>query len=152
MWSPETTKNGAKPKSHKSRKILKFNNVRTSKIISMSLFIGILLTFSSAVSAQDFVKAAAQGTTKVLLDNDQVRVIQIETAPGGVTPWHSHPNHILYALTDGKLEITEKGKPATVLTFKAGEALFMPAVTHMVKNVGTTTSKLVVTELKPAKK
>ena len=124
--------------------------MRTNKIISASLFIGILLTFSTATYAQDFVKVAAQGTTKVLLDNDQVRVIQVETAPGQETSWHSHPNYVMYALTDGKLETTEKGKPATVLNFKAGEALFMPAVTHMAKNVGTTTVKLVLTELKPA--
>jgi beta-alanine degradation protein BauB len=124
--------------------------VRKNKIISVSLLLGILLTFSSSSYAQDFVKVAAQGTTRVLLENDQVRVIQIETAPGQVTPWHSHPNYLMYALTDGKLETTEKGKTATVLNLKAGEALFMPAVTHMAKNVGTTTVKLVLTELKPA--
>jgi quercetin dioxygenase-like cupin family protein len=124
--------------------------VKSNKKISTSLFIGVLLTFSSAIYAQDFVKVAEQGTTKVLLENDQVRVIQIETAPGEVTSWHSHPNYLLYALTDGKLETTEKGKPATVLNLKAGEALFMPAVTHMAKNVGTTTVKLILTELKPA--
>jgi quercetin dioxygenase-like cupin family protein len=126
--------------------------VKTNTKFLTSLIIGFLLTFSSAIYAQDFVKVAAQGTTKVLLENDQVRVVQIETAPGGVTPWHSHPNYILYALTDGKLESTEKGKAATVLNVKAGEALFMPAETHMVKNVGTTTVKLVLTELKPVKK
>ena len=126
--------------------------MRTNKMISASLFIGILLTLSSAIYAQDFVKVSAQGATKVLLDNDQVRVIQIETAPGQVTPWHSHPNYVLYALTDGKLETTDKGKPPTILNIKAGEALFMPAVTHMAKNVGTTTVKLVLTELKPAMK
>jgi quercetin dioxygenase-like cupin family protein len=122
------------------------------KIISASLFIGILLTLSSGIYAQDYVKTAAQGTTKVLLDNDQVRVVQIESAPGQVTPWHSHPDYILYALTDGKLEVTDKDKPATVLNIKAGQALFMPAVTHMTKNVGSTPVKLVLTELKPAVK
>jgi beta-alanine degradation protein BauB len=124
--------------------------MKLNKKISTSLFIGILLTISSAINAQDFVKVATQGTTKVLLENDQVRVVQIETAPGEVTPWHSHPNYLLYALTDGKLETTDKGKPPTVLNLKAGEALFMPAVTHMAKNVGTTTVKLILTELKPA--
>jgi len=110
------------------------------------------MTLTSGIYAQDFVKAAAQGTTKVLLENDQVRVVQIESAPGQVTPWHSHPDYILYALTDGKLEATDKDKPATVLNLKAGQALFMPAVTHMVKNVGSTPVKLVLTELKPAAK
>ena len=126
--------------------------MKTNRKISTSLLIVVLLTLSSAIHAQDFVKVADQGTTKVLRENDQVRVVQIETAPGGVTTWHSHPNYILYALTDGKLESTEKGKPATVLNFKAGEALFMPAVTHMAKNVGTNTVKLVLTELKSAMK
>jgi len=124
--------------------------MKLNKKISTSLFIGILLTISSAINAQDFVKVATQGTTKVLIENDQVRVVQIETAPGEVTPWHSHPDYLLYALTDGKLETTDKGKPPTVLNLKAGEALFMPAVTHMAKNVGTTTVKLILTELKPA--
>lgn len=122
----------------------------TKKIIA-SLFFGMLLTLSTGIYAQDFTKVAEKGTTKVLLDNDQVRVLQIETEPGQVTPWHSHPNHILYALNDGKLEITEKGKPAKVQEFKAGEAVFMPAVTHMAKNVGNTSFKVVLTELKEKK-
>ena len=126
--------------------------MRKNKIISASFFIGILLTISSAIYAQDFVKVAAQGTTKVLLENDQVRVIQIETAPGQATPWHSHPNYLMYALTDGKLEITDKGKPANVLDIKAGDSMYLAAVTHTAKNIGTTTLKLVVTELKPAAK
>jgi beta-alanine degradation protein BauB len=55
-------------------------------------------------------------------------------------------------LNDGKLEITDKGKPASVLEIKAGDTMYLAAVTHMAKNVGTTTLKLVVTELKSAKK
>lgn len=121
-------------------------------MISASLVLGILLTLSSGLYAQDIMKAGTNLSNKVLLENDQVRVIQIESAPGVSTPWHSHPNHIIYALNDGKLEITEKGKPATVVEFKAGQALYFPEVTHMVKNVGTTTLKLVMTELKPVAK
>jgi beta-alanine degradation protein BauB len=89
------------------------NEVKTIKIISASLFFGILLTLSTNVYAQDIMKVGTNPSNKVLLDNDQVRVILVESAPGVVTPWHSHPNYILYALTDGKLEITEQGKKAT---------------------------------------
>jgi beta-alanine degradation protein BauB len=53
-------------------------------------------------------------------------------------------------VTDGKLEITDKGKSPVVADLKAGDAMFLPAVTHMAKNIGTTTIKLIVTELKPA--
>jgi len=77
--------------------------------------------------------------------------MEVEIAPGDVVPWHNHPDHVVYALTDGKLEITEKGKTGTVAEIKAGEAMYMPAVTHMAKNIGETTLKLIVTELKKGK-
>jgi quercetin dioxygenase-like cupin family protein len=125
--------------------------VKTIRIISASLFFGILLALSTNVYAQDPVKAASNVYKKVLLDNDQVRVLQVEFAPGEVAPWHWHPNHVIYALTGGKLEITDKDKPATVLEIKPGDTMYLPAVTHMAKNIGTTTVKLVVTELKPMK-
>jgi quercetin dioxygenase-like cupin family protein len=126
--------------------------VKTIKLISALVFVGLLLTLSTTMSAQDPVKAAANVYKKVLLDNDQVRVLQVEFAPGDVAPWHQHPNHVIYALNDGKLEITDKGKTASVLEIKAGDTMYLAAVTHMAKNVGTTTLKLVVTELKPAAK
>ncbi|ESU26639.1 hypothetical protein FLJC2902T_26140 [Flavobacterium limnosediminis JC2902] len=85
---------------------------------------------------------------KVVLDNDNVRVIQIELAPGQSTPWHSHPNHVAYALTDGKIEITDKGKAPVAMDIKAGDAIFIPAVTHMAKNLGVSPIKMVVTEIK----
>ena len=127
------------------------NEVKTIKIISASLFFGILLTLSTNVYAQDIMKVGTNLPNKVLLDNDQVRVILVESVPGVVTPWHSHPNYVLYALTDGKLEITEQDKKASVLEFKAGQALYFPAVTHTAKNIGTSTIKLILTELKSPK-
>jgi quercetin dioxygenase-like cupin family protein len=101
------------------------------------------------IYAQDPVKAASNVYKKVVLDNDKVRVIEIEFAPGETAAWHHHPDHVAYALTGGKLEITDKGKKARVADIKAGEALYLPEVTHMAKNIGTTTLKMVVTELKP---
>jgi beta-alanine degradation protein BauB len=124
--------------------------VKTIKIISASLILGLLLTLSANVNAQDPIKAASNVYKKVLLDNEQVRVLQVEFAPGDVAPWHQHPNHVVYALTSGKLEITDKGKTANVLEIKAGDTMYLTAVTHMAKNVGTTPLKLIVTELKPA--
>jgi beta-alanine degradation protein BauB len=124
-------------------------NMKTHKLISASLFFFLLLTFGSGMYAQDVMKAGQNLPNKVLLDNDRVRVIQIESAPGVVTPWHSHPNYIIYALTNGKLEITEQGKKPYVLQFNAGQALYFPAVTHTAKNIGSSTIKMILTELKP---
>jgi len=127
--------------------------VKTASRISTSLFFVILLTLSAGVYAQDLTKVAPQGFSKILLENDQVRVIQIESAPGVAAPMHSHPDYILYALTDGKLEDTEKGKAPKVIEFKAGDVMYFHAVTHTAKNIGTTTAKMILTELKtPVKK
>ncbi len=114
----------------------------------MSLVFGLFLMLSGGLYAQEPMNVASNVYKKVLIDNEKVRVIEVEFAPGETAPWHSHPDHIAYALTDGKLEITDKDKPPVVAELKAGDAMYMPAVTHMAKNVGTTTFKLVVTELK----
>jgi beta-alanine degradation protein BauB len=121
---------------------------KTTQIISGILMSGFFLIQCSNLYAQDPVKAAPNVYKKVVLDNDKVRVIEIEFAPGETAPWHQHPDHIAYALTSGKLEITDKGKQPTVADIKEGQALYLPAVTHMAKNIGTTTLKMLVTELK----
>jgi beta-alanine degradation protein BauB len=125
-------------------------NVKTMKMIFGSVFFLLLLALSSGVYAQDIMKVGQNLNNKVLLENDQIRVIQVESLPGVATPWHSHPNHFIYALTDGKLEITDQGKKPVVYEMKAGQVLYFPAVTHMAKNIGTTTLKMILTELKPA--
>jgi quercetin dioxygenase-like cupin family protein len=122
--------------------------MKSSKLISMCLLAGLSVLISAGTFAQDPMKAAPNVYKKVILENDKVRVIQIEFPAGETAPWHSHPDHITYALNDGKLEITDKGKATVVADLKAGQAMYLPAVTHMAKNIGTTTLKLVVTELK----
>jgi quercetin dioxygenase-like cupin family protein len=117
-------------------------------LFSVPLIVGLLLTLSTYVRAQDPITAASNVYKKVLLENEKVRVLQVEFAPGETAAWHQHPNHVVYALTDGKLEITDKGKTANVLNIKAGDTMYLEAVTHMAKNVGTGPLKLVVTELK----
>lgn len=114
----------------------------------LPLFTAFLLLTSVHIYAQDPVKTAPKNYKKVLLENDNVRVLQFEMAPKEVIPWHTHPNHVIYALSDGKIEITDKGKEAVTMDVKAGDAVFIPAVTHMARNIGSTTIKLIITEIK----
>lgn len=115
---------------------------------AVKLFTVLLILLSVSAYAQDPVPLAPKNYTKVLLDNEFVRVLQFEMAPGDVIPWHSHPNHVAYVLAAGKIEITDKGQAPVAMDVKVGEALFLPAVTHTGKNVGKTTIKLVITEIK----
>jgi len=125
--------------------------MKTIKMISMSLLFGLFMALSTNVHAQDPITVASNAYKKVILENDKIRVMQVEIAPGDSVPWHSHPDHFVYALTDGKLEITDKGKQPVVAEIKAGEAMYLVATTHMAKNIGETTLKIVVTELKGTK-
>jgi len=81
--------------------------MKTIKMISMSLLIALFLMMGTAMQAQDPMKAGPKVYKKVLLNNDKVRVMKVEFAPGQIMPWHNHPHHTIYALTDGTLEITE---------------------------------------------
>lgn len=126
--------------------------MKTIKMIVITLLFGLLGLQSARLYAQDPMKAAHNVYKKVLLENDKVRVMEVVFAPGVTAPMHSHPNHSVYVVAGGKIEITEKGKKAASMDIKAGTAIYMPAVTHMAKNTGKTTLKLIVTEMKPAKK
>lgn len=122
--------------------------MKAIKLIAIAILIGVFPMLCNILYAQDPVVAAPNIYKKVLIDNDKVRVIEIEFAAGETAPWHNHPDHVAYALTEGKLEITDKGKTGVVYEIKAGDALFIPSVTHMAKNIGTNTIKMVVTEVK----
>lgn len=119
-------------------------------LIPAIVLFGLCLLFNTALFAQDSVKVAPEVAKKVLIDNDKVRMMEVEFAPGDVAPWHHHPNYITYILSDGQLEVTIKGKQPEIANVRTGGYMYSPAETHMVKNTGTTPVKLLIIELKPA--
>ena len=107
---------------------------------------------SAGLHAQDPMEVASNVYKKVILDNEKVRVYEVEFAPGDVAPWHSLGEHVGYVVSGGKMELTVKGEEPMVVDVNTGEAMYMPAITHMVKNVGATTVKMIVTEMKSTQK
>ena len=51
-------------------------------------------------------------------------------------------------MTDVKMKIEEKNKADQVVEFKAGQAVYMAAVTHQTSNVGDKPFTVLVTEIK----
>lgn len=98
--------------------------------------------------AQDPVKVAPNIYKKVLLENDDVRVSRIEFKKGETAPMHHHPRHVVYIIQGGELVITEEGGQPVNFKLNTGEAVYMPSVTHTGKNVGQTTIKGIVIEIK----
>lgn len=85
---------------------------------------------------------------KVVLDNARVRVMEVTFAKGASIGMHDHPDHLAYAMADGKLEISPEGKDTAVHDVKKGMALWIPAEAHQARNAGDTELRLLVVELK----
>src|SRR5947207_13284932 len=87
------------------------------------ILISLLSFFSVAAQAQDPVKTSPQ-YYKVLLENDQVRVLEYHLKAGEKEPIHSHPTGVVYVLSGGKLKFsypdgrTEERTAATGVTIE----------------------------------
>jgi quercetin dioxygenase-like cupin family protein len=101
---------------------------------------------STQVLAIDFIEAAPK-QTKVIVDNDKVRVIRATFKKGDKVPMHSHPDLIVVPLkSKGKIRFTNADGKVIESAIKAGEASFRPAVTHSHEHFGD--SEAIVIELK----
>ncbi len=112
---------------------------------------GLLCLATSTALAQDPVKVAPNNN-KVLLENDQVRVLDVRIKPGEKEPMHSHPASVGYFLSDFKVKYTYPDGKTEVREGTAGQARWREALTHAVENVGTTELHVVTIELKGAAK
>jgi len=89
---------------------------------------------------------------KVVTENDQVRAFEVTFAPGAKIGLHQHPDHVAYALTDGKLTITGQDGVAQDIDLKAGQAMFLAAQAHSAENKTDKEIKAVVVELRAGSK
>lgn len=99
--------------------------------------------------------AVAPHMYKKLFENERVRVMEVTFNPGDSILAHSHPDHHLYAASGGTLKLFKADGSSADAVLKTGDVVFIPAETHWAKNIGTTTVKLIVNELKeprPVKK
>lgn len=97
--------------------------------------------------AQDRVAVVPE--TKVLLENECVRVQYHDVAIGQKIPMHSHPNYIVYVLKPFKARITLPDGTQRISERQAGEAYWNKALTHSVENIGSSDIHNLIVELKP---
>lgn len=93
---------------------------------------------AATIPAEEDQAKVAADSTKVVLDNERVRVMDTHLKPGGKLAKHSHPACIHYSFTTGKLKVTGADGKAEDRELKAGDAKWSDAVTHSVENAGTT--------------
>lgn len=129
-----------------------FETVRCSKFLrrfgSHAFAAALVLAISGrAALAQDPVKLAPD-SYKVALENETVRVCNVEAKAGAKIAMHSHPDHLVYVVSGGKVKFTYPDGKSKDVELKTGEATWIKAESHATENAGATDLKLVVFELK----
>jgi quercetin dioxygenase-like cupin family protein len=84
----------------------------------------------------------------VEFENDKVRVLRINYAPGERSVMHGHPDLVAIFLADGAAKFTYPDGKTEDAQMKAGQAMFFPALEHLPENVGNTPIRGILVELK----
>lgn len=106
-----------------------------------------LVAAPHAALAQDPVKVSPN-LYKVLLENDQVRVLEYNVKPGDKEPLHSHVASVVYVLTGGKAKETTPDGKSQIFESKAGQTMWYGPATHTWEHLGPGNAKVLIVEMK----
>jgi len=113
----------------------------------MRMLLTVVALSAAAGFAQDIVQLAPE-RVKVLIENDQVRVLRFSEPGHSKLPMHSHPPYVSVAFTaDYSKYMFPDGKTSEEHT-KAGAVDFFKAVTHAFENLSDNTAESIMVELK----
>ncbi len=125
------------------------NSINRRDLMRMLAGLGLAVGAGEAL-AQDATKVDPRGY-KVLVDNDQVRVLEYIGKPRlGVCGqgMHSHPDHITVVQSPAKVKVTLPDGKSFVAENKPGDVFFEPAGTHSVENIGSRETRSLLIEIK----
>ena len=121
--------------------------MKPTRVLATLAALATLSAFVSPASAQD--PLASDGDKyKLVLENDQVRVLSYRDLPGERTHEHRHPAFVVVALAPFKRQIRLADGRTMVREFKAGDVLYSAGETHIGENVGPLPTQVVLIELK----
>ncbi len=118
------------------------------------LVVGVIMTAGFVVLARSgtaSAQAPLKYTSKVVLENERVRVKDVTFPPGVLdTGMHTHElAHVGIILTKGSLVFTEPDGKAETVPFEGGSVGFREAnATHQVANPGAQPMRVIEVELK----
>ena len=62
---------------------------------------------------------------KVLFENDRVRLLEVDLAPGVASDLHSHPDYLVYAIDGGTVHLAGPSGEGADVTINAGDAVVL---------------------------
>ena len=87
-------------------------------------------------------------TIALKLENARVRVLEATLKPGDKEQLHSHPAYVIYVIEGGKVRTHGVDGSVVEADFKTGDVIYRDPVTHWAENIGKTTIRLELVELK----
>jgi len=111
------------------------------------VLICLLLAAGFVRGDQDPLKVNSK-TMSLKLENPRVRVLEGTLKPGDKENVHSHPSYVIYVIEGGKIRNHAADGTVTEGEFKTGDVIYRDPITHWAENIGDTTIRLVVVELK----
>jgi len=118
------------------------NSIRTGVVATVAIVV-------TAVVVMTMHAASGQSAAlSVRFENDRVRVLELRLKPGEREGMHTHPQYVLYPLTDYRVKNTSADGAVRIFERKRGEVFWGEPVTHGGENIGDTEVHAVIVELK----
>jgi quercetin dioxygenase-like cupin family protein len=112
------------------------------------ILISLLAVLWTTAHGQDPVKTSPQ-YYKVLMENDQVRVLEYRLKAGEKEPMHSHPaGVVVYVPSGAKLKFSHPGGRMEERAAATGETVWRESITHAVENISNTEAHAIAIDLK----
>lgn len=93
--------------------------------------------------------AVSPDSYKVLLENERVRVLQMDLKSGQTDKLHSHPDETVYFAKGSKAKIHFPDGGEAELDIPDGHVMWHEAWTHRVENIGSSDIRAIIVESKP---
>lgn len=103
---------------------------------------------SGVVANREDPTRVSSDSYEVVEENDQVRVLVESLSPGGGVGRHRHPDHVLVAISGGRIAVTSVHGRVETYELEPGDAIWFQAVAHEVENVGRSPWRAAIVEFK----
>lgn len=116
-------------------------------VMFVLLVTGFVRGDTSITRAQDPLVVNSKSIT-LKFENSRVRVLEATLEPGVKEKMHSHPAYVIYIIAGGKVRNHAADGSVTEADFRTGDVIYRDPLTHWAENIGNTTIRLEVVELK----
>ncbi|HEX6715755.1 MAG TPA: cupin domain-containing protein [Pyrinomonadaceae bacterium] len=117
-------------------------------ILIFVLFVTGFVRSDASVTREQDPLVVNSKTIALKLENARVRVLEGTLKPGDKEKTHSHPAYVIYVIAGGKVRNYAADGTATDVEFKTGDVIYRDPLTHSAENIGDTTIKFLLVELK----